>query len=238
MPRKKTYDTKEIISLLGEYRVANPGMKITIPKFGTYLRSKGYMVEDHTLRRDDNFKRYLVDMNVNVETEVLNELVTYKTLDVDAFLQKNNSKSKLRDALLMRDQYYATIASKATQAIKKKQKLQADIADLENQISALNSKIEQLKTKIKNSRSDTTELKKKNETIIHLKDILDDYVYPDVANAILKKDGILEVVNNVISDDVIQKKTIQANTPINTDENKTTKSKYASVNSLLGDFNE
>lgn len=45
MARTKTYQTKELIALLNEYKIENPGMRVTIPKFGAYLRSKGYEIQ-------------------------------------------------------------------------------------------------------------------------------------------------------------------------------------------------
>lgn len=59
MARVKTYKIDEIIKLLNEYRFENSGAKVTIPKFGEYIRDKGYAIEDHTLRRDDEFRAYL-----------------------------------------------------------------------------------------------------------------------------------------------------------------------------------
>lgn len=66
MSRAKTYSTKEVIGFLNEYRIENPGLKISIPKFGTYLRGKGCDVQDHTLRRDEEFKKYLEKIDVSI----------------------------------------------------------------------------------------------------------------------------------------------------------------------------
>lgn len=120
MSRTKTYNTKEVIGYLNEYRIENPGLKISIPKFGTYLRGKGCDVQDHTLRRDEEFKKYLEEINKEESNERFNELITYKTIDVDAFIEKNNNKVKLKEALINRDRYYADIAARATEAIHEK----------------------------------------------------------------------------------------------------------------------
>lgn len=120
MARTKTYQTKELIALLNEYKIENPGMRVTIPKFGAYLRSKGYEIQDHTLRRDEKFRDCLQKTNDEEDSKNFNDLVTYKTIDVDSFVEKNNNKAKLREALLNRDRYYANIAAKGVEAIKEK----------------------------------------------------------------------------------------------------------------------
>lgn len=239
MARVKTYKIDEIIKLLNEYRFENSGAKVTIPKFGEYIRDKGYAIEDHTLRRDDEFRAYLNKVNEDDENRLLNGVVTYRTLDADAFLAKNNSRSKLKEALTTRDRYYANIAARAADAIKAKrasdkkaQELEARISELEALVSELNTKLEDIKAK-----NTSEELKKKNETIRKLKNVLDDYVYPDAANAILKKEGILEVANSLVPEEVIESKTVSADTDINKAPEKKL-SKYDSVNSILGGFDE
>lgn len=79
MARVKTYKIDEIIKLLNEYRFENSGAKVTIPKFGEYIRDKGYAIEDHTLRRDDEFRAYLNKINEDDENRLLNGVVTYRT---------------------------------------------------------------------------------------------------------------------------------------------------------------
>lgn len=154
MARVKTYKIDEIIKLLNEYRFENSGAKVTIPKFGEFIRDKGYAIEDHTLRRDDEFRAYLNKVNEDDENRLLNGVVTYRTLDADAFLAKNNSRSKLKEALTTRDRYYANIAARAADAIKAKrtsdkkaQELEARISELEALVSELNTRLEDMKAK-------------------------------------------------------------------------------------------
>ena len=78
-----------------------------------------------------------------------------------------------------------------------------------------------------------------------MKNILDDYIYPDMANAILKRDGVLKVVNSVVNNNIVDEKSICADTDIeklveekssNDKENK--KSEFSSINSILGGFDD
>ena len=243
MSRTKTYNTKEVIGYLNEYRIENPGLKISIPKFGTYLRGKGCDVQDHTLRRDEEFKKYLEEINKEESSERFNELITYKTIDVDAFIEKNNNKVKLKEAIINRDRYYADIAARATEAIHEKNECLEKLRKSDAETAKLKEQIKKLEEKQGVAIADDSELKKKDEIITALKSIIDDYIYPNAANAILRKEGILKIENNIIDDETIDKQMMNANTSIDegetegADKEKKT-SKYASVNSLLGGFDD
>lgn len=225
MSKIKTIKSEELIKLLDEYRLDNPGMKLTIPKFGAYIRNKGFDIPDYTIRRDQSFREYLDNVNKDSEEDVYNDVVTYKTIDTEAFLTKNNSKSKLKEALDMRDRYYANIAARAAESIKARKTAEEKAKQLEERVAELEDQLVNAQAK-----ADNADIQKKDMAIAKLKAILDSYIYPDAANALLKKDGILEVINSVIADEVMDEKTIHADTEIKT-------SKYDSVNKLLGGFN-
>lgn len=225
MSKIKTIKSEELIKLLDEYRLDNPGMKLTIPKFGAYIRNKGFDIPDYTIRRDQPFREYFDAVNQESEEEVYNDVVTYKTMDVEAFLTKNNSKAKLKEALNLRDRYYANIAARAAESIKARKTAEEKVEQLEERVAELEDQLVNAQAK-----ADNADIQKKDMAIAKLKAILDSYIYPDAANALLKKDGILEVINSVIADEVMDEKTIHADTEIKT-------SKYDSVNKLLGGFN-
>lgn len=214
MSRAKTYSTKEVIGFLNEYRIENPGLKISIPKFGTYLRGKGCDVQDHTLRRDEEFKKYLEKINKEESSERFNELITYKTIDVDAFIEKNNNKVKLREALINRDRYYADIAARATEAIHEKNECLEKMKKSDAEVTKLKEKLKKMEENQDTARIDNSELKRKDEVITALKNIIDDYIYPNAANAILRKEGILKIENNIIDDKAIDKQMMNANTNV------------------------
>ena len=81
------------------------------------------------------------------------------------------------------------------------------------------------------AKTDNADIRQKNETIAKLKSILDSYIYPEAANAILEKEGLLEVVNTVIPEERMKEKTFDADTDIASFE-------YNAVNKLLGGFDD
>lgn len=226
MARGKTYKSEEIIRLVDEFRIENPSEKITIPNFGKYIRKKDMDIQDHTLRRDKEFRNYLEAINKGAEQEIENDLVTYKTIDIDSFLEKNRTKDKLKEAIVIRDRYYANIAARAAEAFKERRKLQKRVEELEAEIESLKENLSAVQAK-----ADNADIKLKNNIISKLRAILNSYVYPDVANAILQKEGILDVMNCIVPDEIIEDKTIKVDTEIKT-------SKYDAVNNILEGFDD
>ena len=189
---RKVTSNEELIHLVDEYAFDHPGQKIKIPAFGKYIRSKGFPVEDHTIRRYKDCTAYINSINAKTSEDAENELVTYKTIDADEFLDANKTRSALKKALIERDSYYLRIAYNAVNAINEKKSLEKECSDKDAMIAELEGKIKKLKSKV-------TDCKNLEETNKVLKRILDDYVYPDIANIILEKEGVFKKQNTIIS---------------------------------------
>ena len=224
MPKQKSIEDDELIRLLDEYRLNNPNIKVTIPVFGTYIRSRGYDVQDHTIRRRTGFREYLETVNQGSEEVIYSDLVTYQTLDVDVFLSEHRTRESLKEPLMVRDRYYARIAAHAAEAISARKKAEKKAQELEVHCSELEEHWSEVQRKAVNA-----EFKQKEQAVVKMKKLLDDYIYPDAANAILQREGILEVVSSVVPQKQMEKHMIGADTGIGPFE-------YDSVNSLLGDF--
>lgn len=76
MAKNKTLESEELMRLLDEYRLENPGIKLAIPKFGAYVRSKGIDIQDYTIRRDEQFRKYVNEVMKNSEEKTINDLRT------------------------------------------------------------------------------------------------------------------------------------------------------------------
>ena len=200
MARKRIITTEELIKNLDEYIIENNGVVPTIPKFGDYLREKGIALEDYIIRRDKDFRVYYdkVDKKANLSSE--NELIVYHTLDIPAFIAKNNSAKKMTQALATRDQYYSNICNKAVNAINVKNKLEEKVKKLDKELLFVEDMLKEAEANCK-----TDEIIAMRKAIVAIKQTLNSYIYPDMANAVLKKEGLLEVVNSVIPDELANK---------------------------------
>ena len=224
MARNKSIDSEELIRLLEEYRSQHYNKMIKIPEFGAYIRGRGYEVQDYTIRRDNKFREYLEKVNKEKEEELYNDLVTYQTIDAEAFIKTNGTRDKMKKALENRDAYYAKIAVNAMKAIEDKRKAQAELDKAKKEIEELEGRLNKVQAKM-----DDEKLREKDEIIRRLKGILTEYIYPDVANAFLEKEGILDVVNEIVSGEQLKNVTMDVDTNIN-------KFKHDSVNKLMDGF--
>lgn len=228
MARSKVLSSDELIKQVDEFRFENPGTCVSIPALGEYIRKKGFPIQDYTLRRDADLRKYIESIVKKEDGNTYVEVVTYRTLDVDTFLENNRTQAELKAALSQRDQYYARIAATAVEAIKKKKATEKSLQELQEKCAALESALAH-----KAQKEDTAAMKEKDAVITKLKGILDTYVYPDVANTLLEKEGILETVNHIVNLQSVESLTLKANAPISAPG-----SRYDSVNRLLGDFDE
>lgn len=209
MPRQKAITTDGLVNHLNEYRIANPHTKVTIPNLGAFIRSLGVDVQDYTIRRNTEFRVVLDEVNKKLDDDIYSDTFTYNTLDAKAFIQRNNTPEKLIAALTNRDTYYCHIADKASKLVKLNQSLQCEISKKDVAIKDLTAKLDE-------NQSNIALIKEKDKVIKVLKNIIDIYVYPSAANALLAKEGILEIVAGVVDDDTIDQLTISANTDIET----------------------
>lgn len=227
MARNKSITDEALLREVEAYRVEHPDSSITIPLLGTYLRGKGYKVEDYTLRRNGRLRKYLEQLQSASDEQVVSDLVAYHTLNTNEFVLVNNTPDKLCKALIQRDQYYAGIAAKAVAAIKSRQKADAELAEAQSRIAELEAERAAMREK-----DYERQIKERDAVIKRLKQILDDYIYPDAANAILIREGVLKPVSPpIIPSELMAGKTISADTDIR-------ESQFAAVNDLFSVFEE
>ena len=113
---------------------------------------------------------------------------------------------------------------KMRQLIQDKKRMEEQLKKSEERAAVLEAAMEKMQVK-----ADNAKLKERDETIRKLRRILESYIYPDAANALLAKEGILEVASTVIPEEIMQEKTITADAEVQ-------ESEYKSVNKLMGGF--
>ena len=221
--RSNKLSSDDLIRKIEEYRLEKPGEKLSAASLGRYLRSKGYDIEDYTIRRRPGVMEY-IDARIAEDTEIhVKNVAVYHALDIDAFLDMNKTRSQLKKALAERDQYYAFQSSSASAAFRENKNLHQQIRDLQEKNDELLVRLE--KKCIKNNKA---ALRKKDEIIRKMKSIMDEYISEQMANKILEKEGILDVVS-IISDKAFSNHLVSADTDIK-------KFKNESISKLMEDL--
>lgn len=206
--------SEELIRLIEEFRIEQPGEKLTAASLGRYLRTKGYNIEDYTIRRRPGVKEYIDKCNSEDEKVHIKKVAVFRTLDVDSFLENNKTRNKLKSALIERDKYYAEQSASAAAAFKENKNLKQQIKDLQ----AANKKLKE-KAEKKKAREERAITKEKDDVIKKLKAIIDEYISEQMANKILEEEGILETVSS-ISDQTYEEHMITPETDIRKFKNR------------------
>ena len=209
MARMKKICTGEILAFVDQYMLENPDEKITLPKLGEFIRSQGRNVADYLIRRDKQAVQYIQEKRHGSLEVALQTVAVYQILDVDNFLDRNKSPVKLKTALMERDRYYKGIALSATKLFKQYDALRQELESEKQKSASLEKANADLKQRLKKG-----EERKTNETINKLKQIIKTYVYPEIANEILQKEGLIDFVGNRVNTSVFEKEKVDVNTDV------------------------
>lgn len=229
MARKAKIDTDTLISLVGQFyaeKCDNNPAALKIPAIGEYIRSQGYDVADYLIRRNHDVRDYITKLQNNAEETYINSVTVYRDMDVTAFVEKNNTPSKLIRAIKERENYYREVTTSAAYCFQENKKLQKRLHDLEKRIKELENSI----VNDENTFSETSrlckELKAEN---VQLRNIVDTYVYPEIANELLKKQGLLKTTAGIVDADKVEGSIINSDTDVSPIKNNILKGLFDKV---------
>lgn len=206
MARRKHIEDVEIMEHFEKYlqeECSNNVSLFKIPRFGDYLRKNGFpSVADTTLRRNTSFREVLAERKAKYdEEEEYRTVITYKTIDVDSFMATNRTPNAIRTGLSELNLYYKKVAEAALEFKNENEKLQDENEELKEQIQQLLQK--------------ETSRKALETENIKLRALIKSSVYPEIANELLKEEGILQSEQQVITDEFMVNNILTADSEIN-----------------------
>lgn len=226
MARNKKITTEQLIGLIDQYAFDHPREKINIPSLCSYICEKGFDVAAYLIRRDKAARERIDKLNAHDNEEMQRSVVTYHQLDIEKFFSTNGTREKMKASLAQRDTYYASIASSAAKAFEESKELKASIDYYRKTNEDLKAKLEEKAQKTENKA-----IREREAVIRRLKKLLDNYVYPEVANQLLAKEGLLETVSEIINSESLAAITVEPSTDIS-------KVSFQSVEDLIKDFDD
>lgn len=238
MARKKYIDDQELLLLFEHYLLVhcsnNPRL-FKIPQFGNYLRSNGFpQVADTTIRRNEEFRQALNDKLELFEDDTYQTVITYKTLDVERFLMTNRTPKAIKSALVELNGHYKRIVDAAIA-------YKDEVESLKKRMEELKSEVAQLKESkyvFDEQARANKELEGENKK---LRNLLKTSLYPEIANELLKEEGLLKFDHQTVTKQYLKEQVITADSEISFIKNKTTeqnenklsKSKILDIKNLL-----
>ena len=214
MARKVKIDTETLISLVGQFyaeRCDNNPAALKIPAIGEYIRSQGYDVADYLIRRNQEVRNYIAKLQENTEEIYINSVSVYRDMDIKAFVEKHNTPTKLMKAIKERENYYREVTNSAAYCFRENKKLQHKLQDMENRIKELELSLSKTENKSSELICIYKELKAENE---QLRDMVNTYVYPEIANELLKKQGLLKTTAEIVDVEKVEELIIDSETDV------------------------
>lgn len=212
----------EMLEQFLEVHCSNDVSLFKIPKFGDYLRTNGFpKVADTSLRRNSVFRKVLAEQKARNEDDDYQAIITYKTLDIDSFMSTNRTPKSIRFALVEMNRYYKRIVEAALKFKDETEKLKEENKRLKMQIEA-----------IMIDKEDIKKIRKINEK---LQSIIKTSVYPEIANELLKAEGLLQFDHQFITDEFLSSQIITADSEIafHKSPQKSSDNKVRSIKNLL-----
>lgn len=209
MARPPKMDPEIMLSLAQQYYAekCNGDLELlTIPKIGEYIRSKGHDVEDHLIRRNEKIRNYINTLKEQKENTTITTVSVFKDMDIDDFLKKNRTTQSLKKALIERQNYYMEVAHSASLIFEENKKLKKKMEKMESEISALERELESSSTANKETLSGFHEAKRRVRV---LQDLVETYVYPEIANELLVQRGILKKTESMVDPKVVEEKLVK-----------------------------
>jgi HD-GYP domain-containing protein (c-di-GMP phosphodiesterase class II) len=229
MARKVKIDSDTLIGLIDQFyaeKCDGNTELLKIPQIGEYARSKGCDVADYLIRRNSEAKVYIKKLQENTEETHIHTVAVYRDLDMDAFLMKNNTKEKLKKALKERENYYKQVTNSASYSFKENKRLEQQVMEYKKRIKELEEKIEFIENKNTGIGYDSRNDKAENQK---LRAIIETYVYPEIANELLKQQGLLKNTAGIVNPDAIKGEIASAETDVTEIRSKVVKKLFDSI---------
>lgn len=209
MARKKYIDDNTLITLIDTYYLESGRSEraLQLPQITDYINANGYPKYQVTsLRRNEKAKEHIQALLAASKEKGASLLISYKTLDVQAFLDRNSTRQKMITALTELDTYYKSICENALS-------MQKEAVSYKTKLDSASKKVENLTDKLQSLSNTNKELKLQNHELSQQLDahkkVLLQYVYPDVATELLKEQGLIKgdvescIKNQALSEQII-----------------------------------
>lgn len=215
MGRPKLIEDNVLLELIKKYfyeECCGDASKLKPPKITEYINKNGYPnYPATTLRRTPIAMAYIEEMKKSASDNRYVAVAAYQTIDAAVFVDTNRSRDALIKGIAERDSYYKTVADSAMRAFESLNKLQQQLDEEKKTNDHLNRKIaelEELNAKYK------IELRELNKELKASKSVIETYIYPELANELLVKEGALRKTESPLKEDALENNLITATTDI------------------------
>lgn len=198
MGRPKKNDPKLLVQMVVEYfenEANGDASQLRLTNIAAYARSKGYTAQAYDFRRDTQVQKKLEELRKDNENAQADKVIAaYKSLDIEEMIRHCRNLEELKKCIRELDGYwkslYNTVTSleKENDQLKKLPKTDSKIAKMEAEQSRLAEENHELSA-LKRCMEDEN---------AYLKRILKKYLYPTVAEELLRQENLPVPENKIL----------------------------------------
>jgi hypothetical protein len=187
-PRKISADVMlQIVDSFFESH-GDPG-KMKCSNLEEHACSLGFNIKAYDFRRSDAVRQRIEELRHSVWVNGGSEAVAYKSMDVDALINRNNTREMMKNSLLELDEAWRGIYERAAALSSKNVSLLSTLAAKDRKIESIAAEMDSLSTRLQPLEHNERVLSAENR---YLRKALREYLYPAIANEILKEENVLE----------------------------------------------
>lgn len=215
MGRKAIIDENTLLDLLDEFFIGKCNKDVSrlkIPAFADFVRMNGYEdVQDYIIRRNTAVRERMEQLKKDADHAYQSRAVVFRNLDIDSFLARNTSPASLKKALVERDHYYQQLSESAAYCIGKYNHLEEQLSKITSEKEALESENFLYAKENKHLRG---KIQENQHEIQKLRAFIDTYINPEIANELLKQEGLLKTTADIVSAEAMERNVIRSDSDI------------------------
>ena len=210
MARRQIINTDVLLTLIDRFvfeKCEGDVKQLKIPLLGDFVRENGYEVQDYLIRRNQAARDHIMSLIKTDINEDIHRVASFRNMDFDSFFRKNRTKDKIIVGLNERDSYYRDIALSANRAYEEYEKEKNGNQTLKIKIDELSDQYFKAKDDLEQSVLEAQKLILENNK---LREIVKKYVYPEIANELLRDQGLIKNTSAIVNPTILKQEIVTA----------------------------
>ena len=196
MARPRKLSTDELVRIVEScYENCGDPSQLKFSALEEYALSIGIEVRAYDFRRDLAVRQRIAALQGMPRTDI-DFAVAYKNLDVDAFINRNRKRETLKCSLIEIDESWRRVYEKSSEISARNAELSSEALIKDKSLRNLKAETAKQAEAIRGLEHRSNELTLENR---YLRSALKTYLYPAVANEILKDERVLKQIDTSIT---------------------------------------
>jgi len=192
MARPRKMSTEDMLAIVNAaYEGHGDPSRLKCSSLAEYAAAQGFDVKAYDFRRNSSVRARIDELNDLSPFLAGGGTLAYKTLDVDAFICRNRSFESLKNALIELDDTWRKIHDRACTLVKERESLTHDLKQKTLEHEQLEREFSELAAQTAIIKNEQRDMLMKNR---YLTSAIKEYLYPAIANEILKNEGSLDCI--------------------------------------------